>query len=172
METLWQTLTWKFSIIFGLSAAIIALFQAIFNTIQKLKENRWNKAKLAYDMLEELFDFEPAFKALDIIDPFVNCYTKKNIKITPNLIEKALNFNEIEMSESSEEIRVCFDALFYYLERMEHSIEIKVIDFKDIESHFKYYSDLLLKNKSTIIDYSNGIGYKKVEKFLLRFNIK
>lgn len=162
MDNLWQVLNWKFSIILGLFAAIIALFQAIFNTTQKLIEHRWEKAKLSHDMLDALFAIdEPAYKALDMLDDTDNL---SRIRIALNI-----NTDNLDKSKTSQEIRFCFDSLFYFLERIEHSLEIRIIKFNDIKSYFKYYADLLNKD-NLFINYANHIHYYKVKIFLDKFN--
>src|SRR3982751_3928761 len=65
---IWQILNWKFTVIFGFIASVLALFQAIFNTWQKSKELRWTKANLAMKLVDELYDVELAHNALKMTD--------------------------------------------------------------------------------------------------------
>jgi hypothetical protein len=66
-------------------------------------------------------------------------------------------------------VRWCFDALLYYLERLEQSVQIKLVRFEDLSASTSYYVDLMAKDKKLFQEYAEHIRFKGAVAFMDRF---
>jgi len=66
-------------------------------------------------------------------------------------------------------VRWCFDALFYSLEQIEHSLQLGLLRFEDLEAPASYYVALMARDKKLFQDYAELIRFRRAVKFLERF---
>ena len=169
----WQLRSWKVAIVTGLVAAIVALITAIAGLIQRARETRWKQAELARKLLDDIFDFQPAYNALIMIDEFKESFQMDGGQTTDvsfRDIDQALMVPIQDHSEQARFIRRCFDALLYYLERIEQSIQIKIVIFADIKNPAEYYVERLALHKKSLSCYLTFTKYSGATAFLERFS--
>jgi hypothetical protein len=140
--------------------------------LQREQELRWKQAELARTLLDEIFDYGPSNDAWRMVDG-EKIYTddKDNeYHITMEIVRQALPkpWND-ESSGSNLYIRWCFDALFYYLERLEQSVQVKLVRFEDLAAPTAYYIALMAKDKKIFQDYAELIRFHRAVQFLERF---
>jgi hypothetical protein len=66
-------------------------------------------------------------------------------------------------------VRWCFDALFYYLERLEQSVKIKLVRIEDLATPTSYYIALMANDKKLFRDYAELIRFHRAIAFMNRF---
>jgi hypothetical protein len=168
----WQLRSWQVTIVTALIAAIVALVTAIANLIQRSRDTRWKQAELARKLFDEIFDFETSNNALIMIDEFSEAFQisgGEDISVSFADIDAALTVPIKDHSNKAKFIRRSFDALFYYLERMERSIQIKVVKFDDIGNPADYFVERLALHKRFITAYLDFTKYSGALAFLERF---
>ena len=164
--SLWQVINWQTTILFGFIASILSLFQAIFNSVQKFKELRWNKAQLATTLTDSVYNDILAHDALKMIDGSKKVFSDKNFRIDFTDVKNALLEND--QFGKSIYIRECFDTLFYYFERIEHSIKVGVVKIEDINAYFAYYLVQIKSKSEVLIQYAEAIKYENAVDFMSR----
>ncbi|MCI0538423.1 MAG: hypothetical protein L0Z50_24720, partial [Verrucomicrobiales bacterium] len=150
---------------------------------QRDQELQWKQAELARQLLDDIFDHRPSEDAWDMVDGETEFkdLDGKNLEISKADIKRALKLtivagkpvlldgaNEEEQREEKY-VRYCFDALFYYLERLERSLTIKVVRFDDLVAPTGYYITLMSDDKSLFEEYSRFIGFDGAIAFMNRF---
>jgi len=65
-----------------------------------------------------------------------------------------------------------FEALYDYLEQVEHLIVLRVLAFDDIETAFRYYLVRVIRPTIQHFDFLDYYDYPRAKKFLLRFEGK
>ncbi len=147
------------------------------------KDYRWKQAELARTLLDEIFDYKPSDVAWRIVDGETAFKIKKmETEITMDDVRRALRVARNEAGQEAllddvdaekrrkdDYIRWCFDALFYYLERLEQSCEIKVVRFDDLLASASYYMKLMAKDKELFEKYAEFIHLRRAVAFMKRF---
>lgn len=134
-KDLWEL--WSFQAV--VAATLITLVSAVvtggFAVWQWRKELRWKQAELARILLDEIFDYGPSNDAWRMVDgeKLYKDDQGNEYHITMDLVRQALPkpWND-ERSGSNLYVRWCFDALFYYLERLDQSVKIKLVRIEDL----------------------------------------
>ena len=170
----WQETSWKVAAFTGLLAALLALIQASLSLRQRSRDMRWKQAELARNMMDEWFDFVPSDNALRMFDEGAGEYEVEKYGkhlVQPNIdIPKALSFRYTEAEkEKYQMILRCLDTLFYYFDRAEHSLNIKVVRFEDMQFPTEYYIKRMVKYKEQIDQYLPHVGHDRAKDFLYRF---
>jgi hypothetical protein len=150
---------------------------------QRKEELRWKQAELARQLLDDIFDFAPSRNAWDMVDGITEFKNDadQEIEVNEGDIKRALELTMVEgqlaLRNSHDEkarreekfIRDCFDALFYYIERLERSLRIKVVHFDDLSAPSGYYINLMAARKMLFKRYAEFIGFDGAIAFMERF---
>ncbi len=170
----WQILSWKVAVFIGLLSAMLALINVFIGLYQRSKDMRWKQAELARKLFDEIFDFQPSYNALIMIDELSENFQlndEESISVSFADIDNALTTPIINHSPKAKYIRRCFDALFYHMERVEQSVKINVVRFEDVQKPAEYYIERLALHKYYIEGYINFTKYSGVKSFLERFTV-
>jgi hypothetical protein len=165
-QGIWKIYSLNFAIISGTIATFLALGQSIWNIIQRQIDLRWKKAELARSFTDIIYDDKLSHDALQMLDEVKKPFSEEKFDININDIYSGLK-SDLEGKDFY--IRECFDSLLYYLERIEHSIELEVIKFEDVKSYCEYYVTAIQKHEDLLFYYCNLIRYKKAINFINRF---
>ncbi len=139
---------------------------------QRKQELRWKQAELARTMMDTIFDFSPSNDAWRMVDGETRYKDEdgNDYQIDMNLVRRALPQPWSEECGGPEVYaRWCFDALFYYLEQIEHSVQLGILHFEDLEAPASYYIALMAKDKKLFQDYAELIRFRRAIAFLERF---
>ncbi len=139
---------------------------------QREQELRWKQAELARQMLDEIFDYGPSNDAWRMVDDEEAYKDDKGnqYRINMDQVRRALPKPwSDECSGPDVYVRWCFDALFYYLERLEQSVRIKLVRIEDLTASTSYYIELMAKDKKLFQDYAKLIHFNGAIAFMERF---
>jgi hypothetical protein len=139
---------------------------------QREIELRWKQAGLAREMLDEIFDYGPSNNAWRMVDGEEDYSDDKgnSYRIDMNLVRRALPqpWND-DCGGPDVYVRWCFDALLYYLERLEQSLQIAIVRLDDLAAGVTYYIALMAKDKKLFRDYAKLICFNGAIAFMERF---
>jgi hypothetical protein len=68
-------------------------------------------------------------------------------------------------------IRDCFDCFFYLIDRIEHSIRIKLISFEDVDAPLRRYATKIEAQHETYENFMKSHGYSLAIQFFKRFEM-
>lgn len=165
------------AIIGGLISAIALIISLQDNTEQRARELRWNQAKLAVELEDDMFINDPqAFNALRMIDWGAYDYTIKGteVMITRGEVQQAFNIDKNnELTPKSVFIRESFDRLFYRMGKIERAVKSKLVRFEDVYSPMDYYVPFLRSTHGQVlIPYMEQLHHTDALEFIKRFDIK
>lgn len=159
----------------GLIAAFRAIYEIRANRKQRIEEFRWKQANISKTIIDELLSDEKAQAALTMLDWPGRKFLledsedkQKLVTVSRKDITKALRTkNDYGFDDKEVYIRDCFDSLFNYFERIQHFIDIKLIDFQDVVFPVDYYVFRIMYDQPYIIFkcYFRKYGYRKTEVF-------
>lgn len=121
---------------------------------------------------DQIFDSKPSFDALTMADELSGSFKTEEgteIEISQGDIDEALTVPVKDHSQKAKYIRHCFDVLFFYLERLEKSVTIKLVQWEDIKKPADYYVERLARHKKRILRYLDFTKYHGAKSFLNRF---
>lgn len=175
IKDLWEVRSFQvavFSAIFTAFTGFLAAWWAVWVWRRDL---RWKQAELARTLLDEIFDYGPSNDAWRMVDGEETYSDEKgNIYvINMDLVRQALPkpWNE-DRGGLEVYVRWCFDALLYYLERLEQSVQIKLVRIEDLTAPTSYYIALMAKDekdKKLFHDYAELIRFHGAIAFMNRF---
>lgn len=140
---------------------------------QRQEELRWKQAELARQLLDDIFDYGPSNDAWRLVDGEEVYKDEKGneYRINMDMVRRALPKPWSDECAGPEVyIRWCFDALLYYLERLEQSVQIELVRFEDLAASTSYYIDLMAKDKQLFQDYAELIRFNRAIAFMNRFS--
>jgi hypothetical protein len=162
-------------LLLGIVGGLLAAIKGLVD----LRENlRWKRANAAKEFLTEIHDHHLASQAVTMLDYHdskhdyeIKDHGKESISYETVLL--SLNKEQKEdLDEVETFIRDCFDWFFYYIDRIEHYICIKLIKFEDIGPVFKPYVKLIERetDKAIYVNFINGHEYELAVKFWGRYS--
>jgi hypothetical protein len=182
---------WRFSQWVGIIAAVaatvgglIAGFKAVAewnrSTLQRREELnqrerqfRHDQAVFSRDLIKDIFNDLWARSALRMLDWDLNNYEdSKGVKyeVSRSQMKSALRVDgNMQFSEEEVFIRTCFESLYDYLEQVENLIQLKIVNFEDIETTFRYYMVREFRPDTEHFDLLRAYDYPRAELFILRF---
>jgi hypothetical protein len=180
--------TWV-GVVAGVATAVgvfVAIFQAIAEwrrstnqRVEELKQRqrefRHKQATFARELTREVFADPKARAALKMMDWLNARYLAENgtpYTIQRDEVQPALRMNNLHFTDKETFIRLCFEALYDYLEQIEHLIELEVINFDNIETVFRYYILRILRPDIRHFEFLDFYDYPRATKFLRRFESK
>ena len=140
---------------------------------QQQQELRWKQAELAREMMDAIFDYVPSNDAWRMVDGEVQGYKDSlgnEYQIDMDMVRSSLPHPWNERRGGAQVyVRWCFDALFYYLEQIEHSVQLGILRFEDLEAPAAYYVALMANDKTLFQDYAAQIRFRRAVQFMERF---
>jgi len=163
------------AIIGGLLSAIVLIISLRANTAQRDRELRWEQAKLATVLEDDLLINDPqAFNALRMTDwgAFDFNIEGKKVRITQEEVQAALNVkNNNNLSPTHVFIRESFDRLFYRMGKIEQALGSKLVKFEDVCSPMDYYVPFLRStHEQVLIPYIEQLHHTDALNFMKRFD--
>jgi hypothetical protein len=168
----WAQILGLFAVIFGLLKAAYEIQQS---RRQRETELLWKKINTAKELLNDIHTHDLAKQAVHMLDW---CEGHCNYDLTSGRREvisyvdvmSALRKNHV-MPENDKDvfIRDCFDWFFYRVDRIEHYIRRKLIDFADVESVFRPYANQIAKDRQTYEDFLAFHEYDLARQFFNRY---
>jgi hypothetical protein len=165
--------------ILGLFAVIFGLLKAAYEIQQSRKQREtellWKKINTAKELLNDIHTHDLAKQAVHMLDW---CEGHADYEVTPGTREvisyvdviSALRKNHASPENDKEVfIRDCFDWFFYRVDRIEHYIRRKLIDFADVESVFRSYAKQIAKDRQTYEDFLAFHEYDLARQFFDRY---
>src|SRR5215471_11296281 len=129
MRDLWELLSFKATVITALLTLAGGVVTAALAVRQSRKDYRWKQAELARSLLDDIFDDPPSNDAWRMVDgeELYEDEQGNKYQITMADVRRALPrpWND-DKGGKDVYIRWCFDDLFYYLERLESSVHLKL----------------------------------------------
>jgi hypothetical protein len=148
-----------------------ALYQWRDSLTQRRLDFRWKQAEAAHHLMDRVFEDPPTGFALEMIDGERDEFEigpDKRIRVDTQVIRRALHING-DQDGAGRFIRHCFDSLLYNLERLEHSINVGLVEFSDVSTPTSYYVRLLGSYRQELVPYAEKIGFTRALRFLRRF---
>lgn len=161
------------AIIGGIISAIILILTLNAGTEQRARELRWNQAKLATELMDEMLSDSQSFNALRMTDWENVDYQVdgKKVLISSQEVQDALDVkNNNNLPPNGFFIRESFDKLFYHMGKIERSLESNLLKFEDVRSPMDYYVPFLRSKYSKVLkSYMEQLHHKDAIKFMERF---
>ena len=139
--------------IIGVAGVLIAAIKAIYeiqeNRKQRKIEFRWKQTKEAKNLIDEMLTEDDSKNATYMIDWSGREYQINELHketITWDDVRTALRIVGEGFDDKEVYIRDCFDALLFYTERMEDSINNNLFKFEDVSFPIKYYIDTIVEH--------------------------
>ena len=158
----------------GLIAAFRAVYEMQQNREQRAEELRWRRANVAKGILDELFSNPQSQYATLILD-WSERQREYEIKKGYN---QAISYDEVvaavgkmqeaDLSDKEVFIRDCFDCFFYLIDRIEHSIQIKLISSEDVDAPLRRYAKKIGTQQETYDNFMKLHGYSLAIQFFKR----
>ena len=165
------------AIVGGLISAIVLIISLRQNTNQRAVELRWNQAKLAVELQDDmLINDAQSFNALRMTDwsAFDFVVSGETVTITRQEVAQALNVaNNTNLPRNGVFVRESFDRLFYRMGKIERALQSNLIRFEDVCSPMDYYVPFLRTTYGEILDgYMQQLHDEDARAFMNRFNEK
>lgn len=137
---------------------------------------KWKRAELGKKVLDEMFADEVVVAAMVMLDWerwFDNGDTRHYIKRDD--VRAALRTDTLKFSPQAVFIRDSFDSLFDAFARVEHLIDVGLIDFRHVEEPLRYYVEEMTGQKEAGMrdvtkKYLEGYTFTRTLQFLQRFD--
>lgn len=139
---------------------------------QRQREFRHKQASFARELTREVFSDHRSRAALKMLDWLAAEYMDENgasYQIHRNELQSALRTSDFTFTDKEKFIRTRFEALYDYLEQIEHLIDLEVINFDDIETVFRYYMIRAIRPSIRHFEFLDYYDYPRAKSFLERF---
>jgi DNA repair exonuclease SbcCD ATPase subunit len=151
---------------------------------EKQRDLTWRKAGEAEKLLKDMNNNRLANEAMLMLDWNKRYYLpssdwpRKDPQKEKFIVDTALMCKALRAEKSSDEkfqyeelyIRDCFDEFFYYLARIQHAIDIDLIEHKHIIFPTEYYIKKMATNKKVFVAFLEKYDYSNVLKLLNTFS--
>jgi hypothetical protein len=174
-KNLIQVISWVVLSVGGLIAAFKAIYEMQQNREQRGEELRWRRANVAKGILDELFS-NPHSQFATLILDWSERQREYEVKKGSNQV---ISYNEVvaalgkaqqaDLNDKEVFIRDCFDCFFYLIDRIDHSIRIKLISFEDVDAPLRRYAKKIEIQKETYENFMKSQGYSLAIQFFKRF---
>lgn len=178
-----QVVFWFVAIVGAFIAAIKALHEMKQNREQRAdelaqrekesaltaQELRWSQAKIAKELLDEMFEDPLARAAMTMLD-----WHGREFEIKKGVVAAISEHDRLHglrttnlgvMSDKDVFIRDSFDRFFYYVDRIEQSIRIKLVDFEDVKFPLDYYAEQMRPDREVYERFMKTYGYRLAAEF-------
>lgn len=179
LKDLIQVMTWLIAAIGG----VIAAFKAVYELKRSNEERaealqerrdqfRWRQAEMARTILDQTWRDELAKSALRMLDWSGLKYERAGRitePITHDNMYYALRTSNTQFTDDEHYVRDCFDQLFDDFERIEHYLNIGLVNWEDIQGRLDYYVSLLARQKPIYEQFLATYQFKLALRLLSRF---
>jgi hypothetical protein len=140
-------------------------------TAQRAEELHWRKVSLAREVVRELHHDERASDAMRMIDWGKRHYVVEGTsqEITRDEVYEALRTSGGGFTSKEAFIRDCFDTFFGHFQLIQHSIDIGVLEFRDVTYPASYYAGKMAKRRAVFQHFLDTYEYTLASKFLNKF---
>lgn len=171
-----QAGVWLVAIATGGLAAFKGIKELREGTRQRHQELRWRRARAAREIIQEIHVHGLASSAVTMLDWSDGQHDYKHgdyrLKISYKEVLDALPKEPKECTEERDVfVQDCFDWLFYYIDRIEHSIRTEYIDFIDVESVFQTYARKVKAEWKVFDAFMTSHEYPLARDFFLRYRM-
>jgi hypothetical protein len=163
------------AIVGGIVSAAVLIVTLQGTLEQRAREHRWNQARLAMELVDDLMSDPLAFDALRMIDWESREYQIAGGPpqvITSSVVREALDpGNNEHLTATGVYVRESFDRLFHHLGKLERALRSELIVPDDIESPLAtYYAPLLRSKYASVIEaYMKQLGVTDAAALLRRY---
>lgn len=136
------------------------------------REFRHKQATFARELTREVFSDPKARAALKMLDSLSFEYVDdagSKRRIRREELQSALRTSDLTFSDEQKFVRASFEALYDYLEQIEHLIGLEVISFDDVETAFRYHMIQALRPEVRHLEFLEHYDYPRAKRFLQRF---
>jgi len=172
-----QLLSFPVAVIVATVGLIKAFYEIKANRAQRHAELLWKKVNTANELLDDIHKHELAKNAVHMLDWYggsaeYDICPGASKSISYQDVLKALKTNHAgSFSKEEVYIRDCFDWFFYRVDRIEHYIRRKLIDFEDVKGVFVVYAQQFVKDKQTYDEFLDFHRYELAKEFFKRYEI-
>jgi hypothetical protein len=140
-----QLLAWCAAIAGGLWAIVRGLGESRENRKERELRRRWDQAKVGKELVDELI--ATAWNAMTMLDwsggRSFDIGGGQLVSIDDDTMRKALVAKYGLFDPTETYIRDAFDNFFFHMRRIEHAVEIALVDFDDVRYPIEYYIRLM-----------------------------
>jgi hypothetical protein len=179
IKDLIQVVTWLVAAIGGVIAAFKAvseLHRSNEERAEAIRERqvqfRWRQAEMARTILDQTWSNNFARSALKMLDWSGLKYERAGATtepITHENVYHALRTTNLRFTDDEQYVRDCFDQLFDDFERMEHYLNIGLVNWDDIQGRLDYHVNLLARQRKIHEQFLRAYQFKLALLFLERF---
>jgi hypothetical protein len=177
-----QLVFWAITIVLGLITAWKGIRELRLNTESRDRELRWKAAATAKELISEIHHSFYASTAVAMLDWWGCTRTYPVLREGVKLVSEGdaggrVQISTAEIREALEEkrgpamteknvfIRDCFDWFFYYVDRLEHYAEVKLVYSEDVFPVFAPYVKLMAAERETFRPFVEGHEYPGAMRF-------
>ena len=181
-----QVTTWGVAIVGGLIAAGKAISESRANREQReraleearetreqrVRELRWRQAQIGSELVDRMMNEALAWKAMEILDwenLEIELSSGERQPLDMSEVVRALRPYRDICTPKEKCVRDAFDALFYYMGRMDKSVSIELTGLDDVSQPISYYIDQMARNRVAYEDYMVSFGFSGALNFARRF---
>jgi hypothetical protein len=157
----------------GVAAAFTAIYQLHQGRKQRIRELRWNQAKLAKEMLDTVEASEEVQSAFRLLDWSGYEHDIDADELEPISFEetyKALRTKNTRFNRKELFVRDCFDEFFDSLAHLEHYVASGLLLFDDVQFLFEYYVQKMSKHRSIFEGYMRAYSFQGALTFVRRYS--
>jgi len=170
-----QIAAWCIAIIAGIVTAFKALYEIKKNRELRDRELKWNKAKLARELIQEFEShsgFSVAHQLIVWSSREYQINSGKVQKIDKKTVLDSIRIDDTKFSDVEIFIRDRLIKYFHSLSRLEHFIVRELVDFEDVKYDFEYSSKKISEDSEIYYMYLKKYHSDELAvNFLNRFKI-
>jgi hypothetical protein len=136
------------------------------------RAKRIEQARFGYQLLDDLFDDETATSVLDDLDRGHWDLTTPKRNAAKTFHDDFLAAFGSGFSEDRQRyipIRLQFDSVLYYFDRIQHAIEADLTTFDDVRAPLTWYVTLLRPVRPGVEEYAKQVAYRRAVRLLKTF---
>jgi hypothetical protein len=145
-----------FTVLATVSGGLFAVIKWLQETARQRelrgRQLRWDQAKAAKELLDDLSQATLAQQAMQMMDWDDLTYTLpsgKTVRIDEDLYVKALRVTNLQFSDAEVFVRNAFDELFYHMAVFAHHVNTGLVRIEDIQFPLDYYMPTINRNRHT-----------------------
>lgn len=168
-----QIAAWEAAIIGAIISAVLGLVALALGLVRQHREDRRQRARMGYELVDALFDDDGASELLMAIDstaPPGRHRKQSDDRLSADFVA-ILSGSEVLPSGRAQIVYGRLDSFFYYLDRFEHAINAGLTDFTTVRMPVGYYIRLMTPFKARIVSYVNEVDEPRVLAFLERYPV-
>jgi hypothetical protein len=170
-KDMFQMAAWGVAIATGLWAIIRGLNESRENRHERELRRRWDQAKVGKELTDELI--EKAWDAMEMLDwaggRSFDIGGGVMVAVNDEMLRKALVAEYGSFDPPGTYIRDQFDLFFFHMRRIEHAVEIALVEFDDVRFPLEYYVRLMAAIDRDLFEaYMTFFGFEMAVRFARR----